>query len=132
MPWAAIPYCERARFETLGSELEVEVLPWLIVLSPTGTVISREGRKHFLNNSDPLQYWNERIAEDNVSVYSSDEEEEEEEKQVTPGKEKNQALEVKAPVKSGLNTPRGETKPELTKEKPPNSPVVAAPANKDK
>jgi thiol-disulfide isomerase/thioredoxin len=27
MPWAAIPYCERARFETLGSELEVEVLP---------------------------------------------------------------------------------------------------------
>jgi hypothetical protein len=62
MPWAAIPYPERQRFEHIGSEFEVDVLPCLVVLSSTGKLITTKGRKHlFEMGGDSLAYWKGRI-----------------------------------------------------------------------
>ncbi|CAF1372002.1 unnamed protein product [Adineta ricciae] len=43
MPWKAVPFADRQRSQKLGEKFEVEGIPSLIVLSPSGEVIDSDG-----------------------------------------------------------------------------------------
>jgi len=44
MPWAALPFADRARKETLGEKFEVQGIPMLIVLDASGATVTTSGR----------------------------------------------------------------------------------------
>ncbi|UJR24056.1 hypothetical protein I4U23_027024 [Adineta vaga] len=43
MPWKALPFSDRDRSQTLGEKFEVEGIPSLVVLSPSGEMIISDG-----------------------------------------------------------------------------------------
>mmetsp|Transcript_38755 Transcript_38755/g.101287 ORF Transcript_38755/g.101287 Transcript_38755/m.101287 type:complete len:157 (+) Transcript_38755:30-500(+) len=60
MPWAALPFEDRARKDALATEYGVAGIPSLIVLDGSGKLLSREGRQELLQSGSfqaALESW---------------------------------------------------------------------------
>jgi len=55
MPWLALPFDEE-RYEALSSHFEVEGIPTLVVLDPTGRVITAKGRSAAAADPEGLEF----------------------------------------------------------------------------
>ena len=50
MPWLAVPFEDRARNEALESRFHVSGIPTLVILEPSGAVITTKGREKVVGN----------------------------------------------------------------------------------
>ena len=52
MPWAALPYADRAKKEELSKKYKVQGIPTLVILNPEGEVVTLDGRDALGNDSE--------------------------------------------------------------------------------
>ncbi|OMJ75359.1 hypothetical protein SteCoe_25515 [Stentor coeruleus] len=67
MPWAAVPYSNKALCENLGDVFGVTGIPALIIIKSNGQVISRDGRSDVHSkNSEVVDYWIKKAENPNA------------------------------------------------------------------
>jgi len=52
MPWLALPYADRATKESLSKLFKVQGIPFLVLLDPSGKVVTANGRQKVMENFD--------------------------------------------------------------------------------
>ena len=50
MPWLALPIADRERASALGAQFGVRGIPTLVILDPSGAVITTSGREKVVGN----------------------------------------------------------------------------------